>query len=720
MVSVTNQPQEPEHASLGPLLSDEPIRRRGDDLLERSQLVDAIARQIRSLKTPDPIIVGFNAPWGAGKTSFLHLLEQRLKHHTRQRQSAGRHGRFNSSAQQTPGSDGQPAGPDDHSTGGAETNSPIIIHFNPWFYGTTEQLIRMFFADLAEAIRGLKNDGDNSDADIDKIIQLLDEFADQLAFAASTFAPFDPASATYLASAALVVKSPKLIQRARNLFSSQPSRRPDNASDKGRTPIATIRENISEELAKTQRRIVVFIDDIDRLEPDLTRLLFRMVRLNANFSYMTYVLAFDRSIVEQHLSVAEQYWTDGRDYLDKIIQVSYDIPQPHPKAIQRILLHELDDLRVSIGGPERKNRRHDVNGRRYDRIFTVEQFAEHFPTIRSIKRYVNALRLTLPPVLGQVDIVDFYVIELIRLSYPELYLRLIRDKEILVCRTENGDVRGKSGSRHDLNKRRQEWLDESLAESGASPEVQDLLKKLLHYLFPDLYVSDLGDGSTGTPPSEEERRKWRSERRVCSSETFDKFFLLTVPSEELTETEKWKLRSALEVDVDDADAPVADPERVRGWFKQARARGKIVVGLEELGMQATRLTAASAQVIAEVICSWDARDDLQLGDDHEGYALLSNIVDECRKRQAGANVTGFLTTLIEHEATYVFTVAKIFALLIARYEDGGLGHDLVSTLKATLIGKIDSAGEQETLSDEDRYSYLIDARSRLGDPDEGD
>jgi predicted KAP-like P-loop ATPase len=59
-------------------------------------------------------------PWGAGKSSFLNLLEQRFA----------------------------PVAAVDE----APAVAPIVIRFNPWNYTNVDQLVRMFFAELARGI----------------------------------------------------------------------------------------------------------------------------------------------------------------------------------------------------------------------------------------------------------------------------------------------------------------------------------------------------------------------------------------------------------------------------------------------------------------------------------------------------------------------------------------------------------------------------------------
>lgn len=104
----------------GSLRSDEPIRSPDDDLLSRGRLVEVIAGHIRATDAPESVVIALNAPWGAGKSSFLNLLEGRLT----------------------------PAGSADKQA----SEQAIIIRFNPWHYGSVEQIVRMFFADLARGI----------------------------------------------------------------------------------------------------------------------------------------------------------------------------------------------------------------------------------------------------------------------------------------------------------------------------------------------------------------------------------------------------------------------------------------------------------------------------------------------------------------------------------------------------------------------------------------
>lgn len=58
---------------------DKPIRNRAEDILGRGVFVDALAQVITECPENEGFVIGLEGPWGSGKTSFLHLLEEKIK-----------------------------------------------------------------------------------------------------------------------------------------------------------------------------------------------------------------------------------------------------------------------------------------------------------------------------------------------------------------------------------------------------------------------------------------------------------------------------------------------------------------------------------------------------------------------------------------------------------------------------------------------------------------
>ena len=560
--------------SIESLRDDEPIRTIERDLLSRDQLVEALSLQIEATDTHQPIVIGLNAPWGTGKSSFLHLLSARLE--------------------------SGPRRPDQHSPDNSSQPHPIIINFNPWLYGNVKELIRIFFAQLATKIGagpGKSNVG-----------KLLKEFGPLIA----SLCPALPAG-----TADLTETIGKYLDK------------------KG---IPDRKQEIDEQLESLQQRVIVFVDDIDRLEPDVTELLFRMVRLCADFKNITYVLAFDSTVVERHLDSGDH--ASGRRYLEKIIHVSYNIPRPGRAALRTILTEELDDVRRLVTTAP-------LNARRYESIFD-QGIERHFSTVRGIKRYVNALRLSLAPVKDKIDLVDFFVIELIRVVYPEVYTMLSANRYRLIR---------ESGERETLDDDPFEWLVQSLKTVAMPPDIETSLTKLICGLFPELRSSSVSDGR---------RARWARERRVCCRQTIDQYFLFTIPSQQLSVDDRTQFcKEAREAAVmENSNDEIA--RVIREWSRIAGKKGRIR-GLMETLCELTseigksnenNLGAAAVERIARVICTIDPEDDLRLRDSDNDGTLLGTVVDQCTTYQQGENQVNFLKDLTMYES--LFSITKIF------------------------------------------------------------
>lgn len=483
------------------LRSDEPIRSHDQDRLARDHLVDVLGRHILRTSAPESVVIALNAPWGAGKSSFLNLLGQKLC----------------------------PAG-------ATSDVAPILIRFNPWHYGSVDQLVAMFFAELARGI------GTSSRKELGKKI------GDGLRALGSIASILHSGAGDFLKDAGAALKDGKSLPE--------------------------LKAELDKMLPGLAQRIVVFVDDIDRLERDTLRLLFRMIRLNADFANVTYVLAFDRLVVEKNLD--ETNGIRGRDYLEKIIQVSFDIPEAEAATRHRILFGEMDTVIKSM-----KTRPLDEH--RWGNVFH-SGFKDHFRTIRHIKRYANGLRLTLAPVSEEVNLVDFLAIELIRVFHPEVYLSIVGGKEMLApTRRDSRDGRS--------TERLREWVDKLCAKS--SPGFGEHVRSLLRGLFPVL-----ASVYENTFYSDGHDTQWRRDCRVCSPEVFDKFFLLAIPEGEVSEVE-------MRAFVDDA----ADVERTKSFLMRALESGRARRFMERLEDFTSDLPAESVAPLLEVL--FDLGDSLR-------------------------------------------------------------------------------------------------------------
>ena len=67
------------------------------------------------------------------------------------------------------------------------------------------------------------------------------------------------------------------------------------------------RKILEKELIKINRKIIVIIDDIDRLTNIQIRDIFQLVKQVADFPNVIYVLVMDRNVVERALNVVHDF-----------------------------------------------------------------------------------------------------------------------------------------------------------------------------------------------------------------------------------------------------------------------------------------------------------------------------------------------------------------------------------------------------------------------------
>ena len=166
-------------------------------------------------------------------------------------------------------------------------------------------------------------------------------------------------------------------------------------------------------IEKSKKKIVVFIDDIDRLQPEEIIQVFKLVKLIADFKHTVFVLCMDSEIVEKSLNAQNV----DIEYIDKIVQKPVALPKIEQDYIDDFLWKELNKL----------FKRLKIEKQRVDAMWESYTFLHRkhsrrlFVTLRSVKRYVNSLSSSISPIVDEVNLFDFIILELIKVFAPGLY-----------------------------------------------------------------------------------------------------------------------------------------------------------------------------------------------------------------------------------------------------------------------------------------------------------
>lgn len=280
-----------------------------------------------------------------------------------------------------------------------------------------------------------------------------------------------------------------------------------------------LRKELDNELSKVSKKIVIVIDDIDRLDQKETKLIFKLVKLTANFRNTIFVLSYDREQVEKRITDNEAGIIGG-DYLRKIVQVSFTLPIPDEQDIRGILFSELDKA-INHFYPDKPilDGKHEED--RWSELL-YHGFGELFTSVRDIKRYISSLRLDWS-IVGTSDVnkIDFLGIEAIRVFAPLFYNAISANEDIFI---KSHKMRSLFADENKANEVRHTRFNE-LLDKFTSPKEREAIKEICGHLFPQI-------GSRGSY-SEDTQEK---ELMISHPNRFKFYFQLGIPTGEVSES----------------------------------------------------------------------------------------------------------------------------------------------------------------------------------------
>jgi hypothetical protein len=423
----------------------------------------------------------------------------------------------------------------------AQHSNVLRVRFNPWHFDSEEQLLRGFFATLGDIFgKTLSTKGED-------LGRLLKEYGSVLSVAST------------------------------NIDGGVQLRLGDAAKGLGEAlstvTLDDLRTRLESLFREQGKRIVVLIDDIDRLDRWEIQAIFRLIKLSASFDYISYVLAFDDRMVAAALG--ERYGEGnveaGRSFLEKIVQVPLNLPPADQLSLRKVTF-EAVDAALRVSGIELSEEQAQAFVRHF-----VDGLEPRLTTPRQAKLFVNVLQFSLPILKGEVHPVDQMLIEGIRVFYPKLYMT-IRDNPEYFLKADRD-----SGRDDSFRRRAAELIDSALEGIGITDK-EMVRRRLLEVLFPRLkntvYGSDWDE-------------RWHREQRICSTEYFQRYFSYGVPAGDVPDL---KVNQLLEIAGSAHDAKI-DPilAEVGGADGMSRL-------ISKLRLREERIECKSAARLALALC----------------------------------------------------------------------------------------------------------------------
>lgn len=358
-----------------------------------------------------------------------------------------------------------------------ELKAPVeVVDFNPWWFSGHEDLVRKLLQQLAQSVTP-DSEGKK------KLGGLLHDLAEVV----DTF-PVELKPSLFGFSIDLKKVASLSAEKLRNT-----------------KPIPQLKKEIGSLLRELGMKFLVVVDDVDRLSVGEIRDLFRAVKAVGDLPNVVYLIAVDRDVVSKSLD--DCFPERGSAYLDKIIQVSFDLPVPSVEGISSIFVSGLNRLLDSHGIT-------DIDNRRFWTLYR-QGISKLLITPRHAVRLLNALFVTVPSMMHEVNLADFIALESCRLFLPDVYSVIRLNKEKFAGHVGYLDRRDRDD---DLKKFHEEWV------ATAGIDRQSWLKDFLMELFPKLHYA-----WRNTSYGADFLSEWRRELRVCSPDLFDTYFTFSVP-----------------------------------------------------------------------------------------------------------------------------------------------------------------------------------------------
>jgi KAP family P-loop domain-containing protein len=424
--------------------SEKPIILGKEDLLGRAKVANELSREIKSYKNEDSLTIGIVGKWGSGKTSFINMVLENFK------------------------------GNDNY----------IVIKFNPWNISSRKQLISDFFLQLSNNIKKENVSG-----------QIISTIGKSLGTLSKFFKPLG-----FITPLSVLSTIRDITEKASEFINEY--------VESEKEDLETIKRKIDTELEVLGKKLLIVIDDIDRLCDDEIREIFQLIKSIADFKNTIYILSYDREIVTKALDKTQQ--DKGEEYLEKIVQVPLVLPYISKSDLDKIFINRLN---ISINIPDEE----------YDNSYFSEIYynglAENFESLRDIERYMNVFSLGINLAREELNINDYIAITLIKVFESDLYEYIKNNKEYF------------SGTKFDefLNKDKKEILTEL---EGIYEKLKKLekrkVKRLIEVIFPKLGEMNYAEGFIDI---------WSKARRIATPVYFESYFRLDFPEDEIKKSE---------------------------------------------------------------------------------------------------------------------------------------------------------------------------------------
>lgn len=455
-------------------LSFQPADKGGlKDELGRRPFASSIAQLVRRQSNDRCAVVGIEGEWGAGKSYVLAMVKEEIEN----------------------------------------SSNPTEIGwfvFNPWNFENQQHLISIFLRELADYLETKK-------PSLSKRQKVYQWFRDGVPGGIKILTALAKVGITLSVGGIDTVAFSSSLQKVANLLRVYSSITAATGKEKdGAITLDRLKQRIQAALKAQNfplKRIIVVMEDLDRLNPAELRMIMQLIRGVADFKKVTYLLAYDRSQVV--MALGDMAWrhadkdearTFGEGYLQKVVDAGYQLPLVAPEAYANLLMIRWQSAAVP------------TYGKAFQRAAYWQQaqplFIDLFHTPREAERTFNRAILIMTMLKDKSNPVDVLFAAYCMEFQPRLWEWLNRNMFELL-----------RGARHLVKKenvsKRDRPAEYGFIESVIAGSIrhQEQILNLCFLVFPLLRYDSSGGGG-----SKADRKQYR----ICTPEFWESYFLYEV------------------------------------------------------------------------------------------------------------------------------------------------------------------------------------------------
>lgn len=468
---------------------DAPITKCSDDELGRKDFAAGLATSFSSYFGKTSFVVSINGKWGCGKTSLMNMCRENLE---------------------------------------KKIPQPTVIEIDGWDWTDSSSIGNVLLAKLDMQLGRASSDEVRRIGKLFHLYSLDEEEKSFLSSATYDLMFFFYGLALVAMNSFKIVPEPwmltafgwvMLLFSGYNLLAKYLSQHHGIISkifhglaDFLDVPTSVRKQEIVQAMENLDAHIYVVIDDIDRLDAEEIRQLLRVVKTNLNFPNLIFILLCDEDQLVNAVSSTsgsnESTASDGRRFLEKIIQLSIRVPAIEEGTLPQLFTARLNRLLEYYKHSE------DFDWKRWKEIRDKVVYP-FFKNMRDLVRFFNSFDFVLSRLIQKddytVDCLDVLCMELLNTFEPAVWDKISSSRLYFTYQYTKGKYEFVT---EDEMKGALDAL-KPLCHSNEAATFQ-----LIREVFPNL-AAYFGTAR----PEEGSRENWFHLKRICHPRIFERYFL---------------------------------------------------------------------------------------------------------------------------------------------------------------------------------------------------